>query len=182
MNEDAVGSHVKEVYAHFGLAHYLAQVLEHGIVNTFVYLELIPSKLKSKEVKSSAEWTTKFDEFMDRKFEATLGRLIRGLREHATITQEVEDTLSAALLRRNWLAHGYFRDRANSFLTAEGRNAMISELQESQKLFEDADQMLEAVTKPTRLKYGFTDERLAAAVGEYLDEHKSEVRPTSNDA
>ena len=182
MNDDSFGSHVKDVYAHFGLAHYLAQVLEHGIVNAFVYLELIPSSLKSNEVKSRAEWTANFDEFMDRKFEATLGRLIRGLREHATITEELERTLSAALLRRNWLAHGYFRDRASSFLTTEGCDAMILELQESQKLFEDADQMLEAATKPNRLKYGFTDDLLAAAEAEYLDDHKSEVRPTPNDA
>lgn len=182
MSEDAVGSHVKEVYAHFGLAHYLAQVLEHGIVNTFVCLELVPSKLKSTEVKTSAEWTANFDEFMDRKFEATLGKLIRGLREHAVVTKELENTLSAALVKRNWLAHGYFRDRASAFLTTEGRNAMILELQESQKLFENADQMLESATKPTRLKYGFTDERIAAAVAEYLDEHKSEFRPAPDDA
>ena len=30
------GDEIRDVYAHFGLALYLAQVLEHGIVNAMV--------------------------------------------------------------------------------------------------------------------------------------------------
>jgi hypothetical protein len=33
--------HHKEVYAHFGLAVFTAQVLEHGIVNALVLCDLI---------------------------------------------------------------------------------------------------------------------------------------------
>lgn len=36
--------HVKEVYARFGLAVYFAQVLEHGLVNALVILDLIPAR------------------------------------------------------------------------------------------------------------------------------------------
>jgi len=36
--------HVKEVYARFGLAVYYAQVLEHGLVNALVVLDLIPNR------------------------------------------------------------------------------------------------------------------------------------------
>jgi len=36
------GEHIKEVYAHFGLAIYLAQVLEHGIVNALVCADFVP--------------------------------------------------------------------------------------------------------------------------------------------
>ena len=31
-------THIKEVYAQFGLAVYYAQVLEHGMVNALVFL------------------------------------------------------------------------------------------------------------------------------------------------
>jgi hypothetical protein len=34
------GEHIKEVFAHFGLALYLAQCLEHGIVNALSQLDL----------------------------------------------------------------------------------------------------------------------------------------------
>jgi len=33
MSDDNADEHVKTVYAHFGLALYLAQVLEHGLAN-----------------------------------------------------------------------------------------------------------------------------------------------------
>jgi hypothetical protein len=32
--------HVNEVYARFGLAMYFAQVLEHGLVNAFIWVKL----------------------------------------------------------------------------------------------------------------------------------------------
>ena len=34
----------KEIYAHFGLAIFTAQVLEHGIVNALVCCDLIPNR------------------------------------------------------------------------------------------------------------------------------------------
>jgi hypothetical protein len=40
---DPTDEHVKTVYAHFGLAVYLAQVLEHGLVNALVFVDLLPS-------------------------------------------------------------------------------------------------------------------------------------------
>ena len=170
MNDDRDGAHIKETYAHFGLAHYLAQVLEHGVVNALVYLELIPSKIHTKQQRSREEWLQYFDEFMDRKFEATLGRLIKGLREHDVVTDELEAALVPALRARNWLSHGYFRDRASEFMTEVGRESMISELQEFQNLFEKADTLLESALKPTRLKYGFTEEKLEKAVSEALQQ------------
>ena len=170
MNDDRDGAHIKEVYAHFGLAQYLAQVLEHGIVNALVYLELIPSKLRSKQRKTREEWLQHFDEFMGRKFESTLGHLIKGLREHHVVASELERTLASALQARNWLAHAYFRDRSSEFMTEAGRESMIGELQRFQTLFERADELLESALKPTRLKYGFTDEQLEKAVAEALQE------------
>lgn len=170
MNHDRVGAHIKEVYAHFGLAQYLAQVLEHGIVNALVYLELVPSEIRSKQRKTREQWLQHFDEFMGRKFESTLGLLIKGLREHKVVAGELEKTLTSALQARNLLAHAYFRDRSSEFMTEPGRDSMIAELQRFQTLFEKADALLESALNPTRLKYGFKDEQLAKAVAEALRE------------
>ena len=55
--------HVKEVYAHFGLAIYLAQVLEYALGHALVYVDLIPQQLKRKCTRE--QWIQKYDSFMD---------------------------------------------------------------------------------------------------------------------
>jgi hypothetical protein len=156
----------KEVYAHFGLAAFLAQVLEHAIVNAMVYLDLIPSK--ARKVPDAAAWTKAFDEFMEGHFEKTLGNLVRTLRALTEIPENLEALLRESLRRRNWLMHGYFRERAEQFVTDVGRDGMISELQEIQSLFDRTEKELETVIAPIRRRYGFSDERLAAFYKEYL--------------
>ena len=44
MSNDPTDEHVKTVYAHYGLALYLAQCLEHGLANALVYVNLIPRR------------------------------------------------------------------------------------------------------------------------------------------
>jgi len=161
MKDYDVGEHNKTVYAHFGLAIFLAQCLEHELVNSLVYLDLIPSK--AHLVRTKDEWAAEFDAFMDRHFEHTLGRMIGDLGRVTAVPTELEANLSKALRTRNWLAHDFFRERARDFMTETGRNRMIVVLETAQSLFREADQMLHAAFKPVREKYGFTDERLAQA-------------------
>ena len=164
---------VKEVYAHFGLAIYLSQVLEHGIGNALVYASLIPNNIG--KIRSSSEWHEKFDQFLGAHFEKTLGRMISALKTELTIPDDLESLLSAALKNRNWLAHHYFRERSDEFMNEAGRMKMISELEETQALFSRADETLEAVTKPLRDKYGFTDERIEQFFKEYCSEREIDV-------
>jgi hypothetical protein len=144
-------SHTRETYAHFGLAMYLAQVLEHGLVNAMVVARLPePNRIQRSSI----------DDFMDQKFEQTLGRLIRDLRDFVEVPDEVGDQLAEALRTRNWLAHAYFRERAAQFLTRAGRNQMISELKDAQELFHRTDRALEDILAPIREKFGLTEEAL----------------------
>ena len=150
MNKD---EHVKEVYAHFGLSMYLAQVLEHGIVNTFIFLELIP--------KAKCKWNSdEFDSYVNGEFDKTLGQLISKLRSLTTISDDLEALLRSALEKRNWLAHHYFRERSSQFMSASGRDSMIQELQHCQKLFDQADKKLETAITPLRVKFGITDSKI----------------------
>ena len=114
---------VKEVYAHFGLAIYLSQVLEHGIGNALVYASLIPNNIG--KIRSSSEWHEKFDQFLGAHFEKTLGRMISALKTELTVPDDLESLLSAALKNRNWLAHHYFRERSDEFMNEAGRMKMI---------------------------------------------------------
>lgn len=106
---------------------------------------------------------------MDGHFAHTLGKLIKILQKQVTVPAALEKTLGEALRLRNFLAHGFFHERAVEFASFSGREKMIAELKAAQQQFERADRELEAVTKPYRLKIGFTDERLAKAYEEFCD-------------
>jgi hypothetical protein len=173
MAHDGTDEHVKTVYAQFGLAMYLAQVLEHGLVNALVVLDLLPSRV-GKPVPRK-EWEREFESFMERHFETTLGRMIRNLKTVTPVPTELETILSDALRRRNFLAHDYFRERAEKFMSIEGREDMLSELQEAQALFEEADAKLTDVSRPLREKFGLTDERLAEFFGDYLRKVRNDL-------
>jgi hypothetical protein len=159
MNDDEVEIQSKEVYAHFGLAIYLAQCLEHGLVNAFFFIDLMPNRLNL--ATNQVEWETVVETFMEAKFRLTLGRMIDTLAKITPVDPSLADLLSDALQKRNWLAHHYFRERAEAFLTSTGRLGMIAELESAQTLFRNADSALENAVEPARLKAGLTDELLA---------------------
>lgn len=160
MESDPLSVQVKEIYANFGIAIYQAQCLEHGLVNALVLLDLIPNRRKLAQ--STDDWADLVNSFMDSKFEFTLGRMIRALEEVTTVDSDLQNHLSTALSNRNWLAHNYFRERAEAFLTESGREAMLAELEATQAIFSQADNALEAAIKPAREKVGLTDDVLEA--------------------
>ena len=157
--------HVKAVYAHFGLAVYFSQVLEHGLVNALVFIDLLPRKAGRPVAKQ--EWFKEFDAFMDQHFETTLGKMIRSLKNVISIPHDLESLLAEALNKRNFLAHHYFKDRSTEFMTKLGRDKMILELQEARTLFEHADDKLDEVVRPLRERFGLTDEQFAKHFEEY---------------
>lgn len=160
------GEHIKEVYAQFGLAVYLAQVLEHGLVNALLLLELIPSR--GRVVRTREEWEAEFDSFRDKHFETTLGKMIHNLKSVTEVAPELGSLLREALTRRNWLAHHYFRERAVEFMSDGGREEMLVELQDAHDLFEKAERRLDEIVEPLRRKYGLTEERLKQVENELL--------------
>ena len=75
-NIDSRGEQVREVYAYFGLAIYLAQCLEHCIVNGLLWAKLMPKEIKAHKRRGAnsfkrAEWEARFDLFVDKQFEQT---------------------------------------------------------------------------------------------------------------
>lgn len=115
---------MKTTFAHFGLAYYLASVLEHEIVNT-----LAVNRLVAAEQLLSDPW--------DDKFKATMGALVKQLEAHTQADPELAADLIEALQLRNHLAHAFWRDRAEDFCTEDGRARMIAYLIEARKHFKD---------------------------------------------
>jgi hypothetical protein len=150
---------IKEVYARFGLAVYFAQVLEHGIVNALVSLDLIPNR--RKHARTPEEWSAIVDGFMSRHFEKTMGRMLHELRLVTLVPSDLEGLLRDALRRRNRLAHGFFRVHAEDFMNSSGRAAMVAEVNECRAVFEAADNRLDEIVAPLRRSAGITDEDIA---------------------
>lgn len=157
--EDAANEETKDVYAHFGLAMYFAQVLEHGVVNTMVL-----ARMKERHRTTRAE----IDSFMDTQFERTLGQMLRELGQHLAVPSSVEPVLRDALKKRNWLAHHYFRQRSVEFMNAKGRSAMLQELREATILFRAADDALSELTREVQLKLGIDDAAIEREMKELL--------------
>lgn len=159
MNEDDL---VRDTYAHFGLAVYWGQVLEHGIVNAMVVLQLSPRSTFTRN---------DVDAFMDTQFKNTLGKLIRNLKALTTIPVDLEDLLTRALKTRNWLCHDYFRERAVDFMNNDGRIKMIAELEECRELLITADRCLTETIKPIAESCGLTEEQMQLAYAEFCREN-----------
>lgn len=149
----------KDVYAHFGLAMYFAQVLEYAVVNSMVI-----GRMRDRDTISRAD----IDAFREAQFERTLGQILRELRRHIDVPPDVEPTLRTALKRRNWLAHHYFRERSVEFMSADGRATMLAELQEATALFRAADESLDQLTRGIREKYGIDDAAIEREMNELI--------------
>src|ERR1700761_7090924 len=114
--------HVREVYAKFGVAVYHGQVLEHEIVNLIVW-----SGVNDGTYSSYGETQTANVEM----FRKTMGSLKRELLSRRVDLAPLEDELIRAVTLRNFLAHSYFRERAAAFMSHDGRERMIAELEQA---------------------------------------------------
>jgi hypothetical protein len=147
----------KEVYAHAGLALYFAQVLEHSVVNAMLF-----ARIAEHEKVTRAE----IDAFLAKQFEKPLGAMLKAMRHHVTVPPDVDTLLNEALRKRNWLAHEFFREFAEHFMNAKGRDEMLAWLEDAESVLQRATKALDALTNHIREKYGITDEAIAKVVAE----------------
>lgn len=159
MTIDPESAEVRDVYAHFGLAVYWGQCVEQSIFQHLLFFEHFPKTIAKFTTPES--WAKDFDIFEEREMSQTMGKLIRRLKEVGQHTSTLEHSLSNVLKIRNWLAHGYFSDRAIEFTMKDGRTDMISELEEMQKQFQICAQELDAITLPIMRKFGLNDDMLS---------------------
>jgi hypothetical protein len=162
MDDQQESDQVRDVYAHFGLAVYLAQCLEQSIFQHLLFFEHFPKAIAS--FKSKESWISAFDAFESRELGQTMGKLIRRLKEAGQPTDSIQVMLADALQKRNWLSHGYFPDRAVALTLESGREKMIGELESIQLLFREVAGKIDAITMPVTRSYGLTDEAMATVM------------------
>ncbi len=150
--------HCKEVYAYFGLAMYRAQCVEQSIVQLLIFLDFF--KENAPKFSTSEKWEEDFDRFDEMLSKKTMGNLLSSIKKLSVLDDDIENTLSLALKKRNWLAHAYFVDHALDFINESGRNKMITELEKVIELFNLVENILQPISSSAALKYGLTDEIL----------------------
>lgn len=146
---------VREVYARFGLAVYCGQCVERqlGMVLATVYGDL-----------SAIETKDDFDVALDKEFAKTMGQMTRDLAKAVKLPAAFEGRLRHAVRERNRLVHPFFWDRAATFVSADGREAMIAELQEAADFLCDFGDELKEIHQCWLDKFGISTERVRQAV------------------
>jgi hypothetical protein len=123
-----------EVYAAYGLAMYHAQRLE---------LTLVKLLLMFRISVDAGETYDELKRAVTELFQRTMGFLHGQLPRTGIDLTSVKNILEAALKRRNFLAHDYFRERP--LRTFEGYKLMLEELADSSVLFQDAKNRLDTL-------------------------------------
>ena len=140
------------MYARFGLAVYFCQTLELQLVNHLAAMR-VGSGLDLDGVdKLLREW-----------FADVMGHHVREVSKQLAVSEHTAALLDAALVRRNWLVHHYFRARTDRLGTVEGKQAMVEELNGYAEQLQAADAALTAETTALMAERRLTAETIAAA-------------------
>ncbi|MFH7811304.1 MULTISPECIES: hypothetical protein [Acetobacter] len=169
MNED---EHHKEVYAHYGLAVYLAQVFESGLINALVTLDFMATN--SSHLITKTDWSDSYDAFFNDNAKLPIGPLLGKLKKFEFFSGDLKVKLELAAEKRNFLVHRYFRDNINLFATEQGREQMIEEFKCCADTFTSADRCLSGIIEPINARYGLTQQKIDALLEELFAERKDE--------
>lgn len=155
---DPESEQIREVYALFGLAMYLAQCLERG-------LAMLLAVFAEEELMTVWDYDARLAE----SFQSTFGAIVAKFAElagpeHVRLT----DQLARAVDDRNDLAHHYFWDRATQFCSSEGRAQMITELNGMMFRFEYLDEELAGLTREYTKRKGISAEALESSTADHL--------------
>lgn len=151
---------IREVYARYGLAMYMAQCIERGLgVLLAGAWGPGPSRIGKTEYEKLLGWS----------FRQALGGLIRKVRQQVSVDDDLEAQLADALNKRNWLAHRYFWDRSVQFCSPDSLDLMIVELQEIVDAFELLDGRLRSLSEKWLKELGVADEQLQAGLRDLLE-------------
>lgn len=146
---------IKEVYAQFGLAYYLGEVLHRGLCNAYALLSF--DKLNDIT-------RPRFEEKLVYAFALTLGQIIGEL--EVFLPSNLNEELRVALAKRNFLAHHFWYERIHLMSNEHGLTRMLNELHETSQFFEELDQKVNDILKPRRIELGLTDEVIANLMGD----------------
>ena len=150
----------KEVFAYFGLAIHVSNVLEHGVANAVFVARLLPNV---RGYASNEDWGRAIDGHFDHMFSLTYGNMIRELEKAEAYSSSLVERLWQTKRTRDRLVHHFQREAADLMLSRVGRQKMIADYQVIIDEISLADSLLEEEIGPIRRAQGATDEWLDEA-------------------
>jgi hypothetical protein len=166
----------KELYANYGLAIYVANVLEYSIIYALFALELGP---KYRQLKSQDEWDSAYDEFFERAFSITFGHLVNRLTSHAAVPAEMAETLKVAKGVRDNLVHRFAKETAELFYSEKGRREIIENCEGAVALFEACHDDVEEITARQFEKMGIDPAAWTARIEQEMNRLIAEAGATN---
>ncbi|WP_304164803.1 hypothetical protein [Phenylobacterium aquaticum] len=177
---------VREVFAYYGRAAYAASCVETGLTIALMQAELMLQvhgrAQRERKAPSRAEWEAMFDAYMAKHHLLPLGTLIDRFRSVLKVDAQLDALLEEALRRRNFIAHGFFRERAIAFAHRVGRLAMISELERDHDLFTRTDEAVQIAVAPIIPKLGIDPEKHRRDIGEISRRLVDDARSSQTDS
>jgi hypothetical protein len=141
---DSESKRIRDVYAYYGLAMYMAQNVERRL-----------SMLLALEGLSTGMTAWDFDARLAENYQSTFGDLVsKFLSSSQGASSEPSARLQRANEQRNDLAHHYFWDRGIQFVSPDGQMAMIAELSQMKVDFESLDDDLTALQEAALRRRG----------------------------
>ena len=144
---------VKEIYAHFGLAYYHAEVLHRGLGNLYA-LSRIPEEGRITGPR--------LEEHLSEAYSSTLGRIVTVF--VPLLPNDLVPKLQIAVDQRYFLAHHFWFERIHLTTTSEGAAQLVEELSTYSEAFQALDAEIEHCTAPYLSRAGITDETFADAL------------------
>jgi hypothetical protein len=173
MTEDEDSEQIKVVYAHAGLALYWAQCLEKSLENFLILHGRVSGKCVT---------LAELDALEERVEAQTLGTLITETRKHVPFESGAAELIATAARRRNFLAHRFFKQRGEAFMSTAGRDQMITELTEVCECFRNADTVATVICKALLKVLGVSDPMIERELERLVpdDDAKREVAGNGN--
>jgi hypothetical protein len=169
---------IKETFAYFGRAVYVANVVETGLAHVLMQVEFMTAvreefiQNKGKDFNRK-KYEADFDAYMDKQHGKMMGELTKRVNDSTEFDEKLKARIVAAKDRRNYLVHNFWRDVAVEFSTIEGRKKLIEGLANDAEVFEKLDNDIRDATKPVRKRLGIKEEQLDEAVEQKMAELKA---------
>jgi len=152
----------REVYAKYGLAMYLAQVIEHGLANLVLYAGTF-HRIVTDE--------THVDALLDEMFSKTMGGQLHAVLGLIEFSEDQIERLQQVQKKRNMLAHSFWRERVGKTGSQAGRNDLLAELDAICEEFGTVNTEMDWMAMALMGLQGITPEMFRAEVEQLKAEH-----------
>lgn len=159
----------REMYMHFGYTICLSQNFEKGLASVLRGMLANEKHIHKMSYEKFLEQADKFNE-------KTLGWLLKEVKSLLPTEVIPESLFQKALDLRNHLVHDYFFENGSKETVTDGKIAIIKEMVEYQKVFEEAIRWTDKMNRDFLYKIGMTDEKLAARAEKLRQEEVSIFR------